>query len=110
MSIISNGFSEVQFRKLENAKLTPFFDHVVCSEMVGYTKPDKRVFDYALQLTKTKASESIMIGDDIRADVLGSEAIGMTGILFDENEKNRYAHEIHRVKDLSEIPLLITKL
>lgn len=110
MSIITNGFSEVQFRKLDNCGLSPFFDHVICSETIGYSKPDKRVYDYALEKTNAQATNAIMIGDDINADILGAEAAGITGILFDEDARKKYDSRMHRVKDLSELPLLLLKL
>lgn len=110
MNIITNGFEEVQYRKLKNCDLTQFFDHVICSEAVGYSKPDKRVYDYALDQSKSKREHSVMIGDDMKADVLGSEAAGLTGVLFDPGIKKLYASEIHRIKNLSELPMLLLKL
>lgn len=110
MSIITNGFPEVQYRKLDNCGLSPFFDHVICSEMVGYAKPDKRIYQYALDKTQATAANSVMIGDDLKADVLGAESFGITSVLFDENKEKHYSSDIHRVKDLSELPLLLKKL
>lgn len=110
MTIITNGFEEVQHRKLENCNLIQFFDHVICSEVVGYSKPDKRVYDFALDQSKAKREHSVMIGDDLKADVLGSEAAGLTGILFDPVIKKLYTSEIHRIRNLDELPMLLMKL
>ncbi len=109
MSIITNGFSEVQFRKLENCNLMDFFDTVVCSEVVGYAKPDKRVYNYAASQVNTSHENCVMIGDSVKADVLGAVSAGMRGILFDPNPKKTYSQEILRIKDLSELPLLLMK-
>lgn len=109
MSIITNGFSEVQFRKLENCQLLDFFDTVICSEVVGYAKPDKRVYNYAVSQVNTSHENCVMIGDCMRADVLGAESSGMTGILFDPNLKKTYSSEIQRIKNLNELPLLLMK-
>lgn len=109
MGIITNGFEEVQYRKLKNCDLLQFFDVVVCSEDVGYSKPDKRVYDYALDKIQSKATNSIMIGDDMKADVLGANAAGLTGVLFDPSKTN-YSNEIQRIKNLSEVPSMLLNL
>ena len=67
----SNGFQEVQFIKLENCGMHHFFDVIVCSEFIGKNKPDPAIFHYAMKEAGTKASDSLMIGDDYRIDVAG---------------------------------------
>ncbi|HLV43283.1 MAG TPA: YjjG family noncanonical pyrimidine nucleotidase, partial [Brumimicrobium sp.] len=79
LHIITNGFKEVQFTKLENSGIRHFFDDVLCSEEVGQSKPHPLVFQNALNRTNAKANQSIMIGDDFRADVIGAENAGIRG-------------------------------
>lgn len=110
MSIITNGFEEVQHIKLKNCGIDHFFDEVVCSEQIGYSKPDKRVFEFALEKTSSVSENSVMIGDDIRGDVIGAEAVGIQGILFDPNRKKIYDSEITRISDLAQLPLKILEL
>lgn len=110
MHIITNGFEEVQHIKLQESKLTPFFDVIVCSEAVGYTKPDKRVFQYALDKAEAKAGESIMIGDDRKADIMGAIQSGMQAVLFDPERKYRSTKGEPKIADLGELPLLLTML
>ena len=80
MHIITNGFEEVQHRKLNNSKLLPFFDQVITSEKVGVKKPNPVIFEYALDLTGAGAHESVMIGDNFEADILGAINVGMQAI------------------------------
>lgn len=80
MHIITNGFQEVQYRKLHNSKLLPFFDQVITSEKVGVKKPNPVIFKYALELTGAGAHESVMIGDNFEADILGAMNVGMQAI------------------------------
>ena len=80
MHIITNGFQEVQYRKLQNSKLLPFFDQVITSEKVGVKKPNPVIFEYALKLTGAGAHESVMIGDNFEADILGAINVGMQAI------------------------------
>jgi putative hydrolase of the HAD superfamily len=109
MHIITNGFSEVQYIKLENCGLIHFFDVIVCSEVIGKNKPDPLIFAHALSEAKANSVDSLMIGDDYHADINGAIQSGMSAVLFDpfDNEKTDFENKI---KDLSEIPELAIKL
>lgn len=85
LHIITNGFEEVQHRKLENSRLRPFFDHVITSEKVGVKKPDPRIFKYALEMAGARTEESIMIGDNYEADIQGARNVGMHTIFCEFN-------------------------
>ncbi|MCR9172222.1 MAG: YjjG family noncanonical pyrimidine nucleotidase [bacterium] len=107
LHIITNGFKEVQFIKLENCGLLNFFDVIICSEDVGKNKPAPEIFQHTMQLAKAKPEESVMIGDDLRVDVQGAERQGMTGVLFDPHRQyNERAHE-WRIFDLSRLPEIV---
>jgi len=107
LHIITNGFKEVQFIKLENSGIRHFFDDVLCSEEIGETKPHPLVFQGALKRTNAKANQSIMIGDDFKADVIGAENAGIRGVLFDPEKKYKENTSIERIGHLEEIPPLI---
>lgn len=102
MYIITNGFEEVQTIKLEASKLSPFFDVIVCSEQVGHTKPDRRIFQHALDLAQAQASESMMIGDNLEVDILGANQMGMAAVLFDP-QKKRKSQAFPIIQDLSQL-------
>ncbi len=85
LHIITNGFEEVQHRKLASSRLEPYFKNVVTSENVGVKKPDPRIFHYALQMAEARAEESIMIGDNYEADIQGALNVGMRAILCEFN-------------------------
>lgn len=70
--ILSNGFREVQFKKLENSGLAGYFERLILSEDAGIQKPHKGIFDYALVNTNSKKNESLMIGDSWDADIAGA--------------------------------------
>jgi YjjG family noncanonical pyrimidine nucleotidase len=86
LHIITNGFAEVQGRKLKNSGIGSYFKTITNSEMAGVKKPHKNIFEFALSLAETKKQNSIMIGDCIDADVRGAIDFGMQAILFDEKE------------------------
>jgi putative hydrolase of the HAD superfamily len=80
MHLITNGFESVQFKKIENSKLAPFFKEVITSEASNSLKPHKEIFEYALDKTGANLEESIMIGDNESADIQGAINIGMDSI------------------------------
>ena len=86
LHIITNGFANVQDRKINNAALGGYFATVTNSESAGVKKPNSIIFDYAVNLAQTSKEKSIMIGDDFDADVNGALNAGLDAIFF--NIKN----------------------
>lgn len=82
MYILSNGFREVQEKKLRNAGLAPYFDRMILSEDAGINKPHKRIFDYALINTNSRRKNTLMIGDSWEADVAGAHGAGIAQLWF----------------------------
>lgn len=89
MHVITNGFEEIQDIKLENSGIRKFFGHVITSEAIGERKPHPMVFEYALQRTKSSTEESVMIGDDFEADIVGAKKAGWKQVFYNPN-----GHEI----------------
>ena len=73
MYILSNGFEEVQYKKINNSGLAPFFDGVILSDDIGVNKPHPAIFDYALQKSGALRHETLMIGDSLEADIRGAK-------------------------------------
>ncbi len=107
MHIITNGFKEVQFRKLKNCGFEDFFEIIVCSEEVGKNKPAPEVFQYAMQKANAIPTNSVMIGDDLRVDIIGGANAGMHTILFDPNKKYRKHCSDYQIKSLNQIPEIL---
>jgi putative hydrolase of the HAD superfamily len=85
-----------------NSRLTPFFKTITTSEDAGVKKPDKIIFEYALNLAKVKNTNSVMIGDNLEADVEGAKASGMEAIFFgkDENYKGLQVQYLNDLKTI----------
>ncbi|MFS4456440.1 YjjG family noncanonical pyrimidine nucleotidase [Maribacter sp. 2304DJ31-5] len=92
LHIITNGFREVQKKKLVNAKIHSFFDHVVDSEMAGVKKPDPFIFELAMKKARVSPENSIMIGDNLEADIFGAQALGMKTLHFMVNDEPPHNH------------------
>lgn len=102
LHIITNGFEEVQSKKLKNSNIEHYFTTITNSEMAGVKKPNPLIFEYALNAAKADKSNSIMIGDCIEADVQGALDFGMDAIHFNEN-KSYIANHIKQINHLIEL-------
>jgi len=102
LHIITNGFSEVQYKKIENSGLSSYFDKIITSEDVGVKKPNPRIFQFALEMANAKSGESIMIGDNWEADIMGAIDNGIDAIYFNYHKKN-VAENIKSVHQLLDI-------
>jgi putative hydrolase of the HAD superfamily len=107
MHIITNGFKEVQYIKLENSGLAPYFEVVVCSEEIGKNKPSPDIFNYSINKAGARRDQSVMIGDDPEIDIVGALNAGLKGVLFDPEDKYRLPESAYKVKNLAEIPELL---
>lgn len=105
LHIITNGFKEVQFIKLNNSQLTPYFDLILCSEEVGVNKPNPLVFETALQKTNANPAQSVMIGDNPETDIQGAQNCGISTILFNPEKQVHSANtiEIQGLKELIDL-------
>ena len=81
ISIITNGFKEVQYIKMEESGLKKYFDHIFISEEVGHNKPSPDIFKFAMNKSGADLAEKcLMIGDSMEADIHGAISAGMKAI------------------------------
>lgn len=85
LHIITNGFANVQYKKIANSKIDMYFETITNSEMAGVKKPNPVIFQHALDLAQAKKENSIMIGDCLEADVQGALDFGIDAIFFNPN-------------------------
>ena len=84
------------------SNIRSYFKTITNSEMVGVKKPNPKIFNFALDLAAAHASESIMIGDSLEADIEGADQIGMETIHFDYKDLHK-AHNFKRITNLKAI-------
>ncbi|MBR1878080.1 MAG: YjjG family noncanonical pyrimidine nucleotidase [Paludibacteraceae bacterium] len=80
LTIISNGFKEVQHYKFAHSGLADCFAYILISEEVGVNKPQPGIFEKALELNGVRADEAIMIGDSLTSDIAGAKNAGIDTI------------------------------
>lgn len=103
LHIITNGFEEVQHKKLLKSNINGFFNTVTNSEMVGVKKPNPKIFNYALEKANAKAETSVMVGDSYEADILGAQNIGMDVVFFGNNGDNKTGvKQVNKLIELKE--------
>jgi putative hydrolase of the HAD superfamily len=106
LHIITNGFEEVQHKKLDNCDLRKFFTTITTSEEAGVKKPESGIFEYALRKAGARSSGSLMIGDDLQVDMEGARNIGINTLYFNPGHNEHTAdldHEIHNWKEIIQI-------
>lgn len=80
--IVSNGFEEVQAKKMDASGILPYIDYTILSESAGANKPSPKIFNYAFSVSKSRPAETIMIGDSWDADIIGAERAGIPAIWY----------------------------
>ncbi|WLD23375.1 YjjG family noncanonical pyrimidine nucleotidase [Flavobacterium dauae] len=105
LHIITNGPEKVQEKKLKNSKLDHYFETVTNSEKAGVKKPDPVIFQYALSQANVRPQNSLMIGDNIKADIHGALNVGMDVIWFNEFRLKNTDNitEIHQLNQLLDL-------
>jgi putative hydrolase of the HAD superfamily len=106
--LITNGFEETQHSKLKHSNLDVFFEHVITSECSNSIKPQKEIFDFALERSGATAGESIMIGDSLEIDIAGAMNAGMDQVHVNhtgskESSEITPTYTITALKELMEI-------
>jgi HAD superfamily hydrolase (TIGR01549 family) len=77
LGVVSNSFTDVQYRKLEAMGLRDLFSCIVLSEEFGIRKPDPRIFQQAALLMHMQPQECLYVGDSYANDVIGAKNAGM---------------------------------
>lgn len=106
LHIITNGFAEVQYKKINNSGISHYFETITNSEMAGVKKPNPKIYEHALNLAKAEKQNAIMIGDCIDADVKGALDFGISAIFFNP-EKKEVPLTVQSVTHLTELKNLL---
>lgn len=106
MNLITNGFRDIQSRKIKYSGLTGYFENTITSETASSQKPHPDIFHFAFRKSNAKPETSLMIGDDQHSDIFGAKEVNMDQVLF--NPDNHVVHqkptfEISRLEELIDI-------
>ena len=103
--IITNGFKNVQKNKINSSGISKYFKKIYDSETVGVKKPNPYIFEYSLNDSKSKKTDSIMIGDSYEADIKGALDYGLEAIHLIAHGEALHSDckIIHKLDELMEI-------
>ena len=82
LHIITDGFSDIQEKKLKRSGIFSYFETMTFSDEVGVTKPDPIIFETALARANAAPGQSLMIGDHLEFDVEGAKRVGFQALHF----------------------------
>ena len=104
MHVITNGFKEVQNKKLEKSGLLKYFKTITISEDIGFKKPSMEIFLHAIASANATIENSVMIGDNFNADIIGAKSLGMNVIYYNFHKtKEQKLDGMLEINDLLEL-------
>jgi putative hydrolase of the HAD superfamily len=92
-ALVTNGAPDVQREKIGRASLARYFSAIIISVEVGFGKPDRRIFEAALDAIGARADNAVMIGDSVSRDVEGARNAGVRSIWVDRGDAGSRAHD-----------------
>ncbi|MFM6914863.1 MAG: YjjG family noncanonical pyrimidine nucleotidase [Aquirufa sp.] len=102
--ILTNGFDDIQYVKIEGAGMRGFFQEIITSQQVGTKKPSPLFFEYALERAGILAEDALMIGDHVEADVRGALNVGIPAIHYNPfSIETDLPYEIQHLDELREL-------
>lgn len=108
LALLSNAWLEAPRQILRDKGYGRWFDVMVCSYDIGIPKPDPRIFQHTLSLLDVEASEAVMIGDSIKADIKGAINAGLKAVWVDNEGTSEWKGRT--VRTISELPNLIRSI
>ena len=103
LHLITNGFEETQHSKLKYSGLAKYFKEVITSECSNSLKPQKEIFEFALNKAGATVEESLMIGDTMDVDVMGALSIGMDAVHVNYNHADQEVEPTYTIYHLKEL-------
>ncbi len=110
LAIITNGLADVQRSRIGNSKLVSFFKMLFISEEIGYPKPHKEIFEFALQKLENKNKNDILlVGDNLISDIKGGNDFGIDTCWFNQNIWNNKLdiHPTYEINNLLELKKIV---
>lgn len=104
--ILTNGFDDIQKLKISGSNLANYFEGMITSETIGHRKPSREIFDHAREVASVASEETMMVGDNLNADILGAKNAAIDSVYFNPLKKKHKEDvnlEIHCLSQLMNI-------
>ena len=86
LALVTDAQSAYARGELHRVGLLGYFDPVVVSGDHGYRKPDRRLFQFALDGMNVAAEHAIYVGNDMHRDIFGAREAGLKTVMFDSDQ------------------------
>jgi HAD superfamily hydrolase (TIGR01549 family) len=109
IAIVTNGPIKEQNDTAQAIRVSGLVDRIFTSEEVGVAKPDRRVFEFALEGLGVEPGKAYMVGDNLETDIKGALDIGINSILFDPEadalgtERMLFGKQVPVIREMSEL-------
>ncbi|AMJ65568.1 HAD family hydrolase [Hymenobacter sp. PAMC 26628] len=107
IGIVTNNRTAEQVDKLRHLGMTQLVDALITSEDVGVLKPDPRIFQVALARLGARPAETVLVGDNWTADVLGALGVGIRPVWLNRTGAPRPLAHVPEITDLASLPAVL---
>ncbi|WP_321388552.1 YjjG family noncanonical pyrimidine nucleotidase [uncultured Enterococcus sp.] len=104
--VVTNGIAKIQYKRLDDSKLRPFFNDIFVSEEIGYQKPMKEYFDYVFErIPAFEQEKTLIIGDSLNSDIAGGQRADIQTVWLNpaKLEKASGIEPTYEIKQLDEL-------
>jgi putative hydrolase of the HAD superfamily len=107
LTVVTNGFEDIQHMKLNSTNILSYFRHIVTSQRAGHKKPAREIFDFALAENSIANHEAVMIGDNLLTDISGARNASIDTIFFNPDRISHEENVNHEITTLQELCALL---
>jgi putative hydrolase of the HAD superfamily len=86
LAVVTDAQSAYARGELHKVGLLDYFDPIIVSGDYGYRKPDRRLFQFALDGVRVAAEHALYVGNDMHCDISGAAEVGMKTVMFDSDQ------------------------
>ncbi|HJS17474.1 MAG TPA: HAD family hydrolase [Anaerolineales bacterium] len=116
MGLISNAGDDQDVHQLvQRFEISPYFDFILTSAACSYRKPHPRIFELAIANWYFLPNETVMVGDNLDADIRGAKSAGLYAVWISRRagssseDQPRFEPD-EAISTLSELPPLLDLL
>jgi putative hydrolase of the HAD superfamily len=106
LAVVTDAQSAYTRGELHKVGLLDYFDPIVISGDHGYRKPDRRLFQFALDGMGVAAENALYVGNDMHRDIFGAREAGMPTVMFESGQgKSAYLDCVpdYRITDFRDL-------
>jgi putative hydrolase of the HAD superfamily len=106
LALVTDAQSAYTRGELHKVGLLDYFDPIVISGDHGYRKPDRRLFQFALDRMGVAAENALYVGNDMHRDIFGAREAGMPTVMFESGQgKSAYLDCVpdYRITDFRDL-------